>query len=162
MYTNGLVAIDNEIAEYASLVNRIKDLEAQKDVIRARIIARMEAAKIDTMEGERYRMTYMPGGGPRFDTQAFKTAYPKLYEEFRTKPPTMYLKYVDKMEEKLKESKEPSKKGTPKSTTSRPAKPQSSPPRRNNPPKNSSTPPTRGEISPDMLFGRFDPPTDLM
>ena len=102
MYINGLVMIDCQIAEYAALVNCIKQMENQKNAIRERIIRQMTAAKIDTMEGERYRMTYMPGGGPRLDVPAFKMAYPELYRQFQTKPPVMYLKFVDKLEDTLK------------------------------------------------------------
>lgn len=72
--------VANRVSKWAALDAEIKRLKAEQDALRAELTAGGRAVDIDG-PGYVLKLTYYPEA--RFNSTAFKKAYPDIYEEFR-------------------------------------------------------------------------------
>lgn len=67
---------ENRIVKLTDLDRRIKELEAEKELIKQDVISHMESEKIET---PRFKLAYQTVRSTRFDSKALKEADPFVY-----------------------------------------------------------------------------------
>lgn len=79
--------LQSKVHELRELRRFIEELTAEADAITDAIKAQMTTEGVDTLLGDDYKITWREVQSSRFDSKAFKTAMPGLYDRF-TKPST--------------------------------------------------------------------------
>jgi len=79
--------LQSKVHELRELRRFIEELTAEADAITDAIKAQMTTEGVDTLLGDDYKITWREVQSSRFDSKAFKTAMPELYDRF-TKPST--------------------------------------------------------------------------
>lgn len=79
--------LQSKVHELRELRRFIEELTAEADAITDTIKAQMTTEGVDTLLGDDYKITWREVQSSRFDSKAFKTAMPELYDRF-TKPST--------------------------------------------------------------------------
>lgn len=79
--------LQSKVHELRELRRFIEELTAEADAITDAIKAQMTTEGVDTLLGDDYKITWREVQSSRFDSKAFKSAMPKLYDRF-TKPST--------------------------------------------------------------------------
>lgn len=79
--------LQSKAHELRELRRFIEELTAEADAITDAIKAQMTTEGVDTLLGDDYKITWREVQSSRFDSKAFKTAMPELYDRF-TKPST--------------------------------------------------------------------------
>lgn len=79
--------LQSKVHELRELRRFIEELTAEADAITDAIKAQMTTEGVDTLLGDDYKITWHEVQSSRFDSKAFKTAMPELYDRF-TKPST--------------------------------------------------------------------------
>lgn len=79
--------LQSKVHELRELRRFIEELTAEADAITDVIKAQMTTEGVDTLLGDDYKITWREVQSSRFDSKAFKTAMPELYDRF-TKPST--------------------------------------------------------------------------
>ena len=77
--------LQSKVHELRELRRFIEELTAEADAITDAIKAQMTTEGVDTLLGDDYKITWREVQSSRFDSKAFKTAMPELYDRF-TKP----------------------------------------------------------------------------
>ncbi len=77
--------LQSKVHELRELRRFIEELTAEADAITDAIKAQMTTEGVDTLFGDDYKITWREVQSSRFDSKAFKTAMPELYDRF-TKP----------------------------------------------------------------------------
>lgn len=79
--------LQSKVHELRELRRFIEEMTAEADAITDAIKAQMTTEGVDTLLGDDYKITWREVQSSRFDSKAFKTAMPELYDRF-TKPST--------------------------------------------------------------------------
>lgn len=79
--------LQSKVHELRELRRFVEELTAEADAITDAIKAQMTTEGVDTLLGDDYKITWREVQSSRFDSKAFKTAMPELYDRF-TKPST--------------------------------------------------------------------------
>ena len=79
--------LQSKAHELRELRRFIEELTAEADAITDAIKAQMTTEGVDTLLGDDYKITWREVHSSLFDSKAFKTAMPELYDRF-TKPST--------------------------------------------------------------------------
>ena len=67
---------------YRAIQAQIKALEEQQDLIKAEMIAEMDAQQAEEVRAGEYTIRYKLVSSNRFDSTAFKKTHPALYADF--------------------------------------------------------------------------------
>lgn len=83
----GIIAIENRINKLKAIEAQQEALEAQANAIRAEIKAAMEQQGVDELHTKNFIVRWKEVITSRFDSKAFKTAQPELFNAY-SKPAT--------------------------------------------------------------------------